>query len=138
MKDDGPARCVATRTCLVHIDEDITDATAQFMRTYYLPIGAEIRVAGTYLDSSKQDAARLEFETAIPTDYTIVSADERPIAGQLDGAPYTGGRRPLAPGHHVFEPGPETPGSRLAAIWSQAAERGFKPIFLPNVDKALH
>ena len=100
---------------------------AGFFAVFVLPETEEERAA-TQIPDRKPPYA-LPLAGSIPTDYAIIAADERPISGRLDGVSYTGGRRELAPGRHLFEPAPEMRDTRLVAIWAQAAERGFRPSF---------
>jgi Dolichyl-phosphate-mannose-protein mannosyltransferase len=133
MADDGPERCLATRTCLVHEDEDITERTAKFIETYYLPIGGNVRVAGAFLHASKTDSGRFEFEVAIPANYCVLAANRSPVNGWLDARPYAGGHRFLATGRHLFVSAQLSERRRMAVIWAKANDRGARPMFVIRV-----
>ncbi|MBI4422264.1 MAG: glycosyltransferase family 39 protein [Elusimicrobia bacterium] len=97
--------------------------TQAFLMRNYVSVG-RLRVAGKEL--GRRDGAaprRFEFELAVPGRYAVV-AEEGEAAGLLDGRPYVGAR-PLAAGSHVFLAAEGR--GRLAAVWAQAVERGFRP-----------
>ena len=94
-----------------------------FLQDNFLLIG-HVRVAGRILiPAASQGDPSGSFDIAIPATYALVS-DGGDVDGTLDEKPYAGPRR-LETGRHTFKV--SFRGSRLAVIWSQAAERGFSP-----------
>jgi len=115
---------IATGTCVAawRIGR-FPDRTLAFLRDNFLLIG-HVRVAGRILiPAASQGDPSGSFDIAIPATYALVS-DGGDVDGTLDEKPYAGPRR-LETGRHTFKV--SFRGSRLAVIWSQAAERGFSP-----------
>ncbi len=126
MQDDAPERCVATRTCVATRGKDMSERTTRFVEQHFLPVGSQLYVAGAWLVPSQVDRARDAFETVIPADYTIISADGAVVHGTLDGKEYDGETRTLPPGQHEFAG--DTTNGNLALLWTQAVKRGFHPL----------
>ena len=105
----------------------LQDDTGAFVDANYLPVSADIMVAGRRLTPPRSDGA-IAFDVAIATRYSIVSDDE-PVAGTLDGVPFVQGQ-PIAAGAHVFLPvaaGSAATSVPPVLIWTQALARGFMP-----------
>lgn len=80
-------------------------------------------LSGILVAGARFDAVRGGFEVGIPALYVIVDRSGS-ARGLLDGRPYGSPRR-LRTGFHSYRPAPgESP---AAALWSNAAERGFSP-----------
>lgn len=115
---------IATGTCVAawRIGR-FPDRTLDFLSRNFLLVG-HVRVAGRILATTSSTADPSgAFDIAIPATYALVS-DDGAVGGTLDDQPYVGPRR-LDAGRHTFKVSFQ--GSRLAVIWSQAAERGFSP-----------
>ncbi len=124
-QDDAPECCIQTRTCVATKEKEMTERATRFVERYFLSVGTKLYVAGGWLIPSPDNPASNTFETAIPADYMIVSADGLAVAGTLDGTAYAGESRALSRGRHEFvlAGGPRP----LAVFWTQAVERGFTP-----------
>ena len=123
--DDGPQRCVETRTCVVATPmiKRFPLETRRFVKRNYLVVTKNLRVAGQELRPSSTNPVRYEFEVIIPAAYEIISPTEI-VSGVLDGSPYNGARF-LAAGRHAFES--TSPCRDLVVLWEQAAARHFTP-----------
>jgi hypothetical protein len=123
--DDGPQRCVETRTCVVATPmiKRFPLETRRFVKRNYLVVTKNLRVAGQELRPSSTNPVRYEFEVIIPAAYEIISPTEI-VSGVLDGSPYNGARF-LATGRHAFES--TSPCRDLVVLWEQAAARHFTP-----------
>ena len=120
-----PQRCVETRTCVVATPmiERFPPTTLSFVKSTYLRVTDQLRVAGTSLQASTTTPHRFDFEVVIPASYKIISRDGS-VSGTLDGTPYDGARF-LAPGPHAFES--RSPLHSFILLWAPAVDRGFTP-----------
>ena len=126
IKEDVPARCVETRTCVVgsQVVRRLSKDSQQFLEHNYLPVTHDLLVAGMALHESTGTATRT-FEITIPETYAIVSQQGGEISGTLDGTKYDGPRF-LAAGQHSFES--SSTSQSFAILWAQAVRRGFSPL----------
>jgi MFS family permease len=117
-------RCRATRTCVVVKSmQRFPRAARTFVLSNYVCVG-QVYVPGRVLgDCGTGKAATFHFTLAIPTQYQVIAA-HGPVAGALDGSPYTGPRQ-LAAGPHTFVADPDQ--GVLAVVWSRAIEEGYRP-----------
>ena len=94
-----------------------------FIAENFLPVG-HLRVAGKVIARDPVAAdAPVVFQVAVPAPYALWDAG-LPVAGTLDGTPYTGPRE-LPAGPHTFLPAENH--ARLAILWARAAAAGFVP-----------
>jgi hypothetical protein len=123
--DNGPQRCVETRTCAVstRLIKRFPHDTRVFVKRNYLPVTDSLRVAGRQLKSSAADPRECEFEVIIPARYKIISPSDT-VSGVLDGTPYNGVRF-LTTGSHIFKS--ESSPHQLVLLWAQAVDRDFSP-----------
>jgi len=123
--DNAPQRCVETHTCVVAttLIRKFPRDTSLFVRSNYLRVTSNLRIAGKELKPSATNPLRCEFEVTIPASYEIISATEN-VSGTLDGIPYNGARF-LAAGPHTFES--TSPSHGLVLLWAQAVDRHFTP-----------
>ena len=123
--DDGPQRCVETRTCVVatRLIKRFPRETRRFVKRNYLAVTKNLRVAGVELKPSSTNPGRYEFEVTIPASYEIICPD-KDMSGTLDGVPYNGARF-LTAGRHTFES--TLPRPDLVLLWAQATARHFTP-----------
>jgi len=123
--DNAPQRCVETRTCVVAttLIKTFPRETSRFVRSNYLTVTNNLRVAGKKLKALATNPRRCEFQIIIPASYEIISPREN-VSGTLDGIPYNGPRF-LAAGSHTFES--TSPSHGLVLLWSQAVDRHFTP-----------
>ena len=109
---------------VVNRDRWYQKPTRRFLTENYLNIG-QVRVAGRVLSVGETaPGTTLSFPVVIPASY-VLWADGKPVAGVLDGLPYTGARD-LSPGPHTFRP--EGACRRLALVWDRAIAAGYKPV----------
>ncbi|MEI6561658.1 MAG: hypothetical protein WCO68_06180 [Verrucomicrobiota bacterium] len=123
---DTIAQDVAAKEVHVVVNRDrwYRKPTRRFLTENYLNIG-QVRVAGRVLSVEETaPEATLSFPVVIPASY-VLWADGKPVAGVLDGLPYTGARD-LAPGPHTFRP--EGTYRHLALVWERAIAAGYKPV----------
>jgi hypothetical protein len=123
IRDTLPEDLVARDCRVATLDDPRFPPRARaFLQAHYIPVG-RLRVAGTFLAVGGGPPASIPFPIAVPAEYTVVG-DAGPVAGSLDGTPFTGPRR-LEAGTHEFADagGPE----RLAVVWARAVRRGFTP-----------
>ena len=125
LKDTIPQDVVAKEVhVVVNRDRWYQKPTARFLTANYLNIG-QVRVAGRVLSVEETvPGATLSFRVEIPARY-VLWADGKPVAGLLDGLPYTGARE-LSPGPHTFRP--EGTCHHLALVWDRAIAAGYKPV----------
>ena len=123
--DDGPQRCVETRTCVVatRLIKRFPRETRRFVKRNYLAVTKNLRVAGVELKPSSTNPGRYEFEVTIPASYEIICPD-KDMSGTLDGVPYNGARF-LTAGRQTFES--TLPRPDLVLLWAQATARHFTP-----------
>jgi len=123
--DDGPQRCMETRTCVVAtpLIKRFPPETRRFVKRNYLAVTKNLRVAGEELKPSSANPSRYEFEVTIPASYEIICPD-KVMSGTLDGVPYNGARF-LTAGPHTFEAA--SAARDLILLWAQAADRHFTP-----------
>ena len=93
----------------------------KFLNDYFLDLG-QLRAAG---DSVDPDGT---FSIAVPGRYIVID-DKGPVAGTIDGVPYST-PRDLTSGDHKFLG--SKPGQRYAVLWAPAFERGFSPFHLQD------
>ena len=122
LRDDIPERLIATNTCVVNRIH-FPPRASQFVEHHYIRVG-RLRVVGQFLKVPRTRQA-LNFTVAILARYSFVGPSG-PVDGVLDGTALNG-PRDLEPGVHSFLPGRNE--RRVALIWTQAVERGFKPIW---------
>jgi hypothetical protein len=123
--DNAPQRCVETHTCVVAttLIRTFPWDTRRFVKHNYVPVTAELRVAGEELKPSAANPREYDFEVTIPASYEIISPDEN-VSGTLDGIPYNGARF-LATGQHIFKPASAS--HALMLLWARAVARHFTP-----------
>lgn len=127
LPDEIAKRLVATGTAIVR-PMDLTKKAQVFIRENYLPMGHELWMAGQKMKLAGPPTKRsARFDIAIPTRYTILTPDNQPAVGEVDGTPLTGPRQ-LTAGSHTFTGGVGSP-KYVVVFWSQAFERGFAPTF---------
>ncbi|MGZ5553033.1 MAG: glycosyltransferase family 39 protein [Chthoniobacterales bacterium] len=120
--DNARERCVETRTCLAVIGKHMPLRDEHFITANYLRGHGRVRVAGYLLHAAPQQN-EIDFNVAIPAEYKLVTT-RGTASGLLDGTPFDQPRF-LAAGQHHFRL--TSPGSRIAVVWAQAAERNFSP-----------
>ena len=121
IKDDLPERVLATRACVAVLDNyRFQERGRAFLDRNFIRVG-RMRVAGHTL--SGHPDGTWTFQAEIPASYSLVS-EHGPVTGMLDGKAYAGPRF-LEAGPHRFEPASAL--ASVAAVWSQAVERGFSP-----------
>ncbi len=125
MPDNAAQRCLETRTCVATKERDMSEQATRFVERYYLSVGTQLYVAGSFLEGSASGDGTIGFEIAIPAAYRIVAKNSGPVQGSLDGTPYAGEARALAPGWHSLSQSANA--SPLAVVWAQAIDRGFSP-----------
>jgi len=123
MIDNAAERCIATRTCVAVLGDDISQDASRFILQNYLYVGDRLWVVGAWLEPAGDDPKRSDFTVVIPAPYRITS-EHGEATGLLDGVAYTG-KRFLEPGRHSFVS--RSVERRLALVWAQAAERQFCP-----------
>lgn len=128
LPDNIVAQCLQKRLCVALNSIKYPEETRRFVESNYLNVGRRqvglIRVAGKILHRLKPGTKTpIEFSIAIPARYAILSRTGK-AAGQLDGKRYSG---PVELGAGVHRFMPDWPAVALAAVWAQAAERGFSP-----------
>jgi hypothetical protein len=123
--DNTPQRCIETHTCAVAtpLIKRLPYDTRRFVKRNYLPVTAELRIAGEELKPSATNPRRCEFEVTIPAPYEIISPNEN-VSGTLDGV-LNQGARFLAAGQHIFESASTS--RHLILLWAQAVDRHFSP-----------
>ncbi|MBI2962842.1 MAG: glycosyltransferase family 39 protein [Deltaproteobacteria bacterium] len=125
LRDDIPARLVATRTYVSVPDSPrFPPAARRFLLDNYVPVGF-LRVAGQILEVDENGACG--FEIALPGRYVLLSP-AGPVAATIDGTARAGPLW-LAAGHHAIAV--SAPGTPLALVWADAAEKGFSPFHPP-------
>jgi hypothetical protein len=124
LADDFAGRLVRAHVRVVAGNaENLPIQTRRWVRAHYLRVARYPGVGGILVAGARFDAVRGGFEVGIPALYVIVDRSGS-ARGLLDGRPYESPRR-LRPGFHSYRPAPgESP---AAALWSNAAERGFSP-----------
>jgi hypothetical protein len=124
LADDFAGRLVREHVRVVAGNsENLPVGTRRWVRAHYLRVARYAGVGGTLVAGARFDAVRGGFEVGIPALYVIVDRSGS-ARGLLDGRPYGSPRR-LRPGFHSYRPAPGEPPA--AALWSNAAERGFSP-----------
>jgi hypothetical protein len=120
--DRVPESVVAARCYVAQADGvGWPDRARKFLNDYFLDLG-RLRAAGDWVDPDGT------FSIAVPGRYIVID-DKGPVAGTIDGVPYST-PRDLTPGDHKFFG--SKPGQRYAVLWAPAFERGFSPFHLQD------
>jgi 4-amino-4-deoxy-L-arabinose transferase-like glycosyltransferase len=128
IKDDAPARLIATRTPEVVASHWLTSQTEEFVNRNYISVGA-VMVLGKKV--APDPVGHVQFDIAIPQKYSVVTS-EGEGSGTLDGLPINGSRD-LSAGRHDLVLNSSDKGA--AVIWARAIEKGYSPFAHASKEK---
>jgi hypothetical protein len=130
LRDDLPEQLIATRTLVVTTYHPFPERDVRFIESNYLPIG-QLSVVGKLLQASHGETTDgIAFRVLVAATYAII-AEDKPIAGDLDGTIYAGPRF-LNIGDHFFRPRIAAP--RYAFIWARALQGRYSPFSVQQVE----
>jgi hypothetical protein len=119
--DDLPEQLIQTKTAVVMESQRMTARALEFVSANYLAVG-DLSVAGKALKAGENGTFR--FEIAVPQRYSFIDR-HGPLTGTLDGKPVESSQW-IEAGSHVLQIAGQA--SEPAVLWSQAVERGFRPV----------
>lgn len=94
--------------------------SARFVMLNYVPAGGDVWVAGRMLPTHEPDQV---IDVLVPGDYVLTDGQQR-LSGSLDGGPVVDHWYLERGVHHLKA----TNGAPVAFVWTQAFERGWKPL----------
>jgi hypothetical protein len=95
-------------------------ASARFVMLNFLPAGGGVGVAGRMLPTHEADQV---IDVAVPGDYVLTDGNQR-LRASLDGAPVADHWVVTRGTHHWKVEG----GIPVALVWTQAFDRGWRPV----------
>lgn len=120
LPDDIPERLITTRTALTRTNR-LPDRAEAFVKKHYLRVGRGASVLGQDLNADATDGTHYSFTVGVPQRYVIVGKNG-PVAGILNGVPYSGAVE-LSAGPHIFIR--QSKDEPIALFWAKAHEAGF-------------
>ncbi len=131
LTDDLPERMIAHSVCVAAKNgERYPGRTVKFLKENFIPVSFRLLVAGKILTPAPANAPT-PFQIAIHARYALLGAGDSG-AILLDGKKYEGPVT-LAPGPHTIQAPAGT--GRVALVWAQAIERGFKPFYRSSTEE---